>query len=529
MFSTVFEMEEIIGEVSKAEATSGAVAPKTHLYAKPLPSNFQLETVDHQFSRPPKLQHNLEKIVRTEGIYTVDEFMRLNQNTFLKEISPPLPEVLAKFPAYTPPSQDKTLLDTAEKEKVRFLTGSSSITEELTHLYYSMSNFKSPDVTGLARNYDHRSLNYMSAYRKPTTFMLRKLKPNLYAIDGDSGLVPALNKDLSDMGVVLEAMLTTDESTYKKICDPKSGMTAEAIEAELSGGRSHKMRKMGQMLIRSQIDCESMGDDGRYFVFEIKTRATAPLRYDVKNIPLYLDYKIQTRSGVAESYEREYFDLIRSILIKYYFQIKIGNMDGAFLCYHNTKEIFGFQYLLLSEIEKRVFGSQELGEIVLKTTVQLHQLILDEVLKLFPDSNMLRVGFFSDYKKDEMLITVEQFERPFAWGETEKTIEGVEDEHDFYRIFEPGKTAYAMRLRLFPMLNGILQREPLFYEPGDKLDILYSIEKKGFMSFEEYMYFLHNAYKFETMTAFKEYIGSWKKFNDFHAFRKPIFQLRTDS
>ncbi len=32
-------------------------------------------------------------------------------------------------------------------------------------------------------------------------------------------------------------------------------------------------------------------------------------------------------------------------------------MDGAFIAYHNTREIFGFEYVKTKEIEKRVFGS----------------------------------------------------------------------------------------------------------------------------------------------------------------------------
>ena len=31
-------------------------------------------------------------------------------------------------------------------------------------------------------------------------------------------------------------------------------------------------------------------------------------------------------------------------------------MDGAFIAYHNTKEIFGFEYVKTKEIEARIFG-----------------------------------------------------------------------------------------------------------------------------------------------------------------------------
>ncbi len=65
-------------------------------------------------------------------------------------------------------------------------------------------------------------------------------------------------------------------------------------------------------------------NDGRKIVYEIKTRAAAPIRYDVFNYWNYLDYKIDGYNGMMKSYEREYYDLIRGAFMKYYFQLKIG-------------------------------------------------------------------------------------------------------------------------------------------------------------------------------------------------------------
>ena len=39
--------------------------------------------------------------------------------------------------------------------------------------------------------------------------------------------------------------------------------------------------KAGNMLLRSQIDCRGEDADGKPIIFELKTRATAPLRYDI--------------------------------------------------------------------------------------------------------------------------------------------------------------------------------------------------------------------------------------------------------
>lgn len=75
---------------------------------------------------------------------------------------------------------------------------------------------------------------------------------------------------------------------------------------------------------------------------------------------------------------------------------------------------------------------------------------------------------------------------------------------------------------MHPVLNGILQKDPLFLEPGDTLEILYKMTHTGVMEFGEYMSFLHNAFKQDLVTLNKDFIGTWRKANDFHTFRKPI-------
>ena len=42
-----------------------------------------------------------------------------------------------------------------------------------------------------------------------------------------------------------------------------------------------------------------------------------------------------------------YFDLIKSAMLKFTMQVRIGMMDGIFVAYHNTDRIFGFQSLPL--------------------------------------------------------------------------------------------------------------------------------------------------------------------------------------
>jgi hypothetical protein len=44
------------------------------------------------------------------------------------------------------------------------------------------------------------------------------------------------------------------------------------------------------------------------------------------------------------------------------FQARIGCMDGMFVAYHNTQELFGFEYIPLSDIDKCVSGSTHFAQ-----------------------------------------------------------------------------------------------------------------------------------------------------------------------
>lgn len=52
-----------------------------------------------------------------------------------------------------------------------------------------------------------------------------------------------------------------------------------------------------EMCLRSQIDCRSTDENGNPFVFEIKTRALSPIRYDYLHFYDYLDYELKTYKG----------------------------------------------------------------------------------------------------------------------------------------------------------------------------------------------------------------------------------------
>lgn len=129
----------------------------------------------------------------------------------------------------------------------------------------------------------------------------------------------------------MEKMMTTDANTFmryyvlNKNGKPKVELSDDML-AEFMEEDYFRYMRCGKIFLRSQIDTRGTDIDGNEIVFELKTRATAPIRYDVTNYQDYLDYTINTFRGHHSSYEREFYDLIRGGFLKYIMQMKIGQM-----------------------------------------------------------------------------------------------------------------------------------------------------------------------------------------------------------
>jgi hypothetical protein len=125
----------------------------------------------------------------------------------------------------------------------------------------------------------------------------------LYSIDGDSGFIEPSNIVLLKMGKYMEKMLTTDAKYFNdhyvldlKTNKPKFEMTEEARQA-LYAEDYFRYMKSGKMFLRSQIDTMGVDGDGKEIVFELKTRATSVMRYDIGNFIDYLDYEVGKQRG----------------------------------------------------------------------------------------------------------------------------------------------------------------------------------------------------------------------------------------
>jgi len=149
-----------------------------------------------------------------------------------------------------------------------------------------------------------------------------------------------------------------------------------------------RFAKTNNFVMRSQLDCQDRRLPGTG-VFDIKTRACISLRMDILNYEENSGYLIKTQHGFLESFEREYYDLIRSAFLKYSFQARIGNMDGVMVAYHNTEQIFGFQYIPLLEMDERLFGPEEgIGDKVFNKCIGLLEAILPEAAACYPEQSV---------------------------------------------------------------------------------------------------------------------------------------------
>ncbi len=79
---------------------------------------------------------------------------------------------------------------------------------------------------------------------------------------------------------------------------------------------SNILLQSDKFALRSQLDCFDSRLPGTG-VFDLKTRAVIAIRHDLLNFEESSGYQIRFDQGLIESFEREYYDLIRSAFLKY--------------------------------------------------------------------------------------------------------------------------------------------------------------------------------------------------------------------
>jgi hypothetical protein len=458
---------------------------------------------------------NLIHVVQNPGIYTLQSVKRLNKNTNLRLIeSLPTPEQIQfeNLDTYMRPYEDPNLKAMMKQYNYKYSSSTSGIGEALAHFFYKLTNFKSPHFYSLSEHYVNEPLKFMMFQRKPASISLHKIKDSLgtrYAISKNNLFDSKDEFILLKMGKYMEKIFTHSPEEFEKLY-MKGGSKSQPSAEEILLKEDDYFKFVGydNILLRSQIDCGGKDKEGNDIVFEIKTRAVAPIRYDVHGYQDYLDYEVSSLYGRHSSYEREYYDLIRGAFLKYLFQLKIGGMKGALVSYHNTQKIFGFEYISLLDMERRILGNSNFSDIIFKASLKMIEEVLDQITSDFPEPDKLLIGVYANEWKGTLDIFVEIVdENSYKDYDKVKPREII----DYYYLTGYRPNVHKYTILINPILNNVITTfSPILFENNDTFHVKYQIIYSGQPDFGEYMQFMHEAFmQKENVNLLNEFTGSW--------------------
>jgi hypothetical protein len=311
-----------------------------------------------------------------------------NFNPYLGKIVQPQDFNFDMLRTYLRPSQDTQLKELALLHQKRFIGASSSLVGLLSQLYMLVSNMKPINTTHLSHSFMNELKTFTRLSRGPfSAIILPKENGALYAIDPDSRddtrWVDPDERILMDLGRSMEAMLILSENEYmrflKTTSEERGGSTGK--QSILPDDVFH-YSTIEDIFVRSQLDCHHPALPNK--TFDLKSRAALAIRYDVPRYREHLDYAINRRFGLLQSYERELYDMMRAAMLKYNFQVRLGRMDGIFITYHNTAEIFGFEYVPHEDMDTFLFGGTQYGNEAYRICFKLLNSIVNLAVDHYP-------------------------------------------------------------------------------------------------------------------------------------------------
>ncbi|CAK3831629.1 mRNA degradation pet127, mitochondrial [Lecanosticta acicola] len=360
------------------------------------PSAIHIEPVDIPQPPVPYLQYGLDRVLFNPGVYQLqDPTSRVyNFDPYLQHIMPVVEFDFDSLKQYKTSSQDQALSALAQAHGKKYIGSTSSMTSSLAHFHYLLSNWRPLGLTMISRGFSLRSGTFTQINRAPASIFLR-WKDGTYAIDADKEYDSA--NVLMLLGKSMELLLTLPNSEYERYrkSDPR-----QVTEEQKTAPESYQYTTMRDFLMRSQLDAYDPRLPGNG-TFDLKTRAVVSVRMESKDFEPMTGYEIQSLQGTWGSYEREYYDMIRSTMLKYSLQARMGRMNGIFVAYHNVKRIFGFQYLPLHDMDRALHGQADtcLGDQEFKVSLELMNEVLNKATAKFPEKS-LRIHFETQEKTD---------------------------------------------------------------------------------------------------------------------------------
>ena len=146
-------------------------------------------------------------------------------------------------------------------------------------------------------------------------------------------------------------------------------------------------------------------------------------------------------------------------MLKFSLQVRIGDMDGIFLAYHNTTRIYGFQYLPLEEIDRKLFGSTGMAESAFRICVALWESVVQRIVECFPGEVGQQPLVLIAANAQDVDVTVHRkratknvvfLVQPRNWDESQGE-----------------RPIRALRLKIRNELDGVPVQGPIEWLPGD--------------------------------------------------------------
>ena len=352
-------------------------------------SDLELTPISKAQPPVPTLWYGLERVLFNPGVYQLqDPRSRVfNFDPYLQTIMPVSEFDFTALKQYITSSRDETLLATAREEQKKYTGSTSSTTSALAHFHFLLSQWRPVNTEMLSQNFPVQFNTFTALQRGPSAVFL-KWKDGVYAIDADKQFDTA--NILSTLGKSMEKLLTLPTEDFERYRKQNSNkIPVEEREAD----EAFHYTTMGDFLLRSQLDAYDPRLPGTG-MFDLKTRAVVSIRMDTSTYEQGMDYEIRGRFGEWESYEREYYDMIRAAFLKYSLQVRMGRMDGIFVAFHNTQRIFGFQYISLPEMDLALHGTEDTttGDNEFKMSLELLNKALDRATAKYPEKS-LRLHF----------------------------------------------------------------------------------------------------------------------------------------
>ncbi|CRG88828.1 mRNA degradation protein pet127, mitochondrial [Talaromyces islandicus] len=346
--------------------------------------------LDIETAPVPNLAFGLDRVIFNPGVYHLrDPRTRIyNFDPYLDNIMPVSEFDFETLKEYITSSKDEALIQIARDQNKKYVGSSSSMTGVLSHFHYLLSEWRPVDRSMVSQGFPEKLLTFTRLLRCPAAMFLH-YKDGVYAIDADKEFDNA--NILMNLGKSMEKLLTLPKEEFERY--RKSSENKISAQEEQAIPESYHYSTIGDFVMRSQLD----GYDPRLpgtGMFDLKTRAVVSIRMDVKNFHKGMGYEIKNRFGMWESFEREYYDMIRAAFLKYSLQVRVGRMDGIFVAFHNIERIFGFQYIPLSEMDQALHGQtdQSLGDREFQMSLKLWNMILNKATARFPKQS-LRLHF----------------------------------------------------------------------------------------------------------------------------------------